>query len=155
MYLRYFACIDESELGRTAALYCEALVALGKPVRLLPTVVAELQVDAKGRSNSAWDRYRSLMVTPTGGVGVNVVCCAARDWMRLHTAGMKNVLLIAPANAVALEDVVALDAIAKYDLLFAASPVMRDLVEVTTGLRAVIVPVGTKAAAAALQGVVA
>lgn len=136
MYIRYFARTDESETGRTAAAYCDDLVATGIPVRLVPTMVAELQVDEAGRSSSIWDRHRNLLVTPMVGDYVNVVCGDLVDWERFHTANVRNVLLLTVASLQPRDpqpDL--LRAIARYDAVYAPSDELADAAERATGRR--------------------
>lgn len=98
MFIRYFARTDESDVGRAAADYCDALVATGIPVRLVSTKLAELQLDGRGRTSSIWDRHRGLLTTPMAGDYANVVCGDPADWMRFYTGGVKNVLLFCEHN---------------------------------------------------------
>lgn len=88
--------MDESELGKIAEAYCGALVETGLPVRLISTVLAEIQYDGRGRSDSVWDRRRALLITPTpdGLDFVNVVCSDPVNWMNMRTDGVRNFLLL-------------------------------------------------------------
>lgn len=152
MYIRYFARADESELGRTAAAYCNVLVATGLPVRLVST---RLDFDAKGRASSVWDetgssweRHRELLLTPMVGFFVNVVCSDVLDWAKLWTNGCKNVLIIADANMApsnAQADI--MTGMERYDVVYTVSDELADVVERVTGNRPVVMyPKDAKAA---------
>lgn len=108
-WIRYFACTDDSPVGRVALMYLKALCRIA-PVRLCP-----LEVPMGKR----WDPYASLALTPMNGPYVNVVCAARSQWtwtqvvampktsispaetavetVELYTVGVRNVL-IAPAE---------------------------------------------------------
>jgi hypothetical protein len=144
VFIRYFARTDESDLGRTAALYCDALVRSGLLVRLVSTRVAELQLDGRGRSTSLWDRHRVLLTTPMAGDYVNVVCGELADWTRFHTTGVKNVLLIAAQNLEPKNSQPELmNAIERYEAVYAPSDALADVVERVTGLRPITIPIGS------------
>jgi hypothetical protein len=148
VYIRYFAHTDDSDLGLVAAAYCDALVATGAPVRVVSTRVAELQFDKRGRSSSAWDRHRDLLITPMTGDYVNVVCGNPTDWARFHTRGVTNALLFASQNMDMVNDSmgVALDltgAVALYGLAYAPSSEVAGIVERVTAYRPIVVPLGT------------
>lgn len=137
MYIRYFARTDESGLGRAAAAFCDVLVATGIPVRLVSTRVAELQVDKHGNSLSVWDRHRQLLITPMDGRFVNVVCGDPNDWVRFHTPGATNVLLLtgsnlAPESATQPE---LMAAVKLYLATFVVDETIADIVERVTGHR--------------------
>lgn len=150
MFIRYFARTDDSDLGGTAASYCDALVATGIPVRLVSTRVAELQVDYCGRSSSLWDRHRGLLVTPMDGAYTNVVCGDVSDWERFHTAGVENAILFTDKNLRHLGGEPFLEGvIALYGLAFVPSAELANVVERVTGYRPIVVPLGTPDAAAA------
>jgi hypothetical protein len=150
VFIRYFARTDDSDLGRDAAAYCDALVATGTPVRLVPTRAAELQLDTRGRSSSIWSRHRDLLVTPMDGRYVNYVCGELADWGRFHTADVINALLIADENLEPKNSQLELiDAVAKYDVVYAPSTELADVVERVTGLRPIVVPIGMPDAGAA------
>lgn len=144
MFIRYFARTDETELGRAAAVYCDALVATGLPVRLVSTRVAELQVDRRGRSSSIWDRHRELLITPMDTRFANVVCGDPADWHRFHTPSVQNALLFVEQN---LEPEISqpelMDAIALYGLAYVPSSALANAVERITGYRPIVVPLGT------------
>lgn len=150
VFLRYFARTDESDLGRAAATYCDALVDTGMPVRLVSTRAAELQLDGRGRSHSIWDRHRTLLTTPMDGAYVNIVCGELADWDRFYTIGVINALLITEQN---MEPKNAqpqlIDAIGRYDLIYAPSSGLATIVERVTGLRPIVVAIGTHNAASA------
>lgn len=143
MFLRYFARTDESELGRAAAQYCELLVATGIPVRLVPTRVAELQLDTRGRGGGAWDRFRNLLITPMVGKYVNLVCSEPWDWDRFHTPGVRNILLFADPNLEpSVPQQVLLAAVQQFDSAFALTDQLADVVERVTGRRPQVAPAG-------------
>jgi hypothetical protein len=145
VFIRYFARTDDSDLGRAAAAYCEALVATGVPVRLVSTRVAELQLDRRGRCASPWDRHRDLLITPMDGAYANVVCSEPADWARFHTPGVINALLLTEQNlelkvpfAGSLEESIAL-----YGLAYVPSSELANVVERATAYRPIVVPLGT------------
>lgn len=143
MFIRYFARTDETDLGRVAAMYCDALVATGTPVRLVSTRVAELQLDGRGRSHSQWSRHRALLTTPMDGDYVNVVCSEVADWPRYVTAGVSNALLITETNLEPRNkqpDLI--DGVKSYDLIYATSVELAQVFERVTGRRAIVVPIG-------------
>lgn len=141
MFLRYFARTDETEVGRDAAAYCDTLVKTGIPVRLVSARVAELQVDRRGRSSSCWDKHRDLLVTPMDDAFVNVVCGMPDDWVRFHTPGARNVLLLVDANTdPAVPQTILTDAVERYDLVYVPSAELADVVERVTGKRPSVVP---------------
>jgi len=143
VFIRYFARTDDSELGRAAAAYCDALVDTGTPVRLVSTHVAELQVDSRGRSSSGWDRHRALLTTSMDGGFVNVVCGDLVDWGRFHTPSVTNALLLAGANfEPRAPQTDLLEVVALYDVIYAPSAELASIVERATGLRPIVVPVG-------------
>lgn len=143
MFLRYFARTDDSELGRTAAAYCDLLVKTGLPVRLVSTRVAELQVDSRGRGGGVWDRYRSLLITPMVGAYANVVCGEPWDWARFHTPGISNALLFADQNLEpAVPQTVLMAAVEQFDKTFALTDQLADVVERVTGRRPQVAPAG-------------
>lgn len=136
MFIRYFARTDESAAGRAAVAFCDVLVATGIPVRLVSTRVAELQLDFQGRSKSIWDRHRQLLITLMNGKFVNVVCGDPNDWVKFHTPGATNVLLLtrenlAPAGATQPE---LLEAVRLYDV-FVSDDTVADIAERVTGHR--------------------
>lgn len=144
MYIRYFARTDDTDLGRAAAAYCDALVATGLPVRLVPAHVAELQLDRRGRSSSSWDRHRNLLITPMDGVFANVVCGEPVDWPRFHTPSANNAILFTEQNlATEVSQPELMDAIALYGLAYAPSSELAGVVERVTGYRPIVVPLGT------------
>ena len=143
MFLRYFARTDDSELGRAAASYCELLVATGIPVRLVPTRVAELQLDSRGHGGGAWDRFRSLLITPMVGKYVNLVCGEPWDWGRFHTPGVRNILLFADPNLEpSVPQPVLMAAVQQFDSAFALTDQLADVVERVTGRRPHVAPAG-------------
>jgi hypothetical protein len=150
VFIRYFARTDDSDLGRAAAAYCDALVATGAPVRVVSARVAELQLDKRGRSSSAWDRHRDLLITPMNGDYVNVVCGEPADWARFHTANVTNALLLTEQNLDPVKDplgptldLVLVGAIALYGLAYAPSSELANAVERITAYRPIVVPLGT------------
>lgn len=108
-WIRYFACTDDSPVGRVALMYLKALCRISR-VRLCPL---EVPIGAR------WEPYARLALTPMSGPYINVVCAARSQWtwtqvvtmpktehspagtaidtIELHTAGVRNVL-IAPAE---------------------------------------------------------
>lgn len=108
-WIRYFACTDDSPVGRVALTYLKALCRISR-VRLCP-----LEVPMSQR----WNAYAALALTPMNGPYVNVVCAARSQWtwtqviampktanspaataidtIELYTVGVRNVL-IAPAE---------------------------------------------------------
>jgi hypothetical protein len=108
-WIRYFACTDDSPVGRVALSYLKALCRVAR-VRLCP-----LEVPIGPR----WEPYAKLALTPMHGPYVNVVCAARSQWtwtqvvtmpktenspagtaidtIELYTAGVRNVL-IAPSE---------------------------------------------------------
>ena len=144
MFIRYFARTDETDLGRVAAAYCEALVASGIPVRLVSTRVAELQLDRRGRSSSLWDKHRDLLLTPMKGAYANVVCGEPADWTRFHTTGIRNILLLAESNLEPeVTQLALMDAVERFDLVLAPTGAIATVVERVTGLRPPVVTPGT------------
>lgn len=148
VFIRYFARTDDSDLGRDAAAYCDALVATGAPVRVVSTRVAELQFDRRGRSSSVWDRHRDLLITPMVGNYANVVCGDPADWARFHTPSVINALLITSHNLDPVRDPLApsvdlVGAIALYGLAYVASSELANVVERITAYRPIVVPLGT------------
>jgi hypothetical protein len=144
VFIRYFARTDETPLGRAAEAYCDALVATGAPVRLVPTRVAELQLDRRGRSSSVWDRHRDLLITPMTGIYANVVCGEPADWGRFHTPSVINALLITEQNLEhATAQIELLGAVALYGLAYVSSSELANTVERMTGYRPIVVPLGT------------
>jgi hypothetical protein len=144
VFIRYFARTDDSDLGRAAAAYCDALVDTGTPVRLVSTRVAELQVDRRGKSDSVWDRHRALLTTPMVGGYVNVVCGEPADWGRFHTQGVTNALLLVDQSLeprVTQTDLIS--AVELFDVIYAPSSALANVVERVTGLRPIVVPLGT------------
>ena len=136
MFIRYFARVDESDLGRAAAVYCDALVATGIPVRLISTCLAQLQIDARGRCSSVWDRHRNLLATPLDSEYVNVVCSDAQDWVRFRTIDVMNVLLVAEPNLIgAVPQLDLIEAVGKYEAICATSSALADAIERITGKR--------------------
>lgn len=85
MLIRYFAAIDDTPLGKMAMAYCESMVKLGHQVRLISSTVANLQVDARGKGDSEWGKFRRLLLTNLNGSYVNVVCTEPEYWGRLYT----------------------------------------------------------------------
>jgi len=142
VYIRYFARTDDSDLGRAAAAYCDALVATGHAVRLVSTRVAELQVDRRGHSSSIWDRHRSLLITPMNGGFANVVCSEPGDWARFHTPSVINALLFTEQNLTAPRAVIE-EAVELYGLAYAPSSELAGAVEAMTAYRPIVVPLGT------------
>lgn len=120
MWIRYIARTDDTPLGNTAAWYCDALVMTGMPVRLVPTRVAEFQVDARGRFASTWDYHRGLLLTPMDGLFVNVVCGEVSDWARYYTDGVTNALLLSMVNCIDYTKPET-EALLKYDVVYAPS----------------------------------
>jgi len=144
VFIRYFARTDESDLGREAAAYCDALVDTGTPVRLVSARVAELQLDSRGRSQSVWARHRDLLTTPMTGGYVNVVCGELADWTRFHTPSVMNALLITDQNLEPRNPQLDLiDAVARYDAIYVPSKGLAAVVERVTGLRPIVVAIGT------------
>lgn len=144
MFIRYFARTDDSDLGRAAAAYCDALVATGVPVRLVSTRVAELQLDRRGRSSSIWDRHRDLLITPMDARFVNVVCGEPADWERFHTPSVTNAILFAEQNlAPEVPQTELMRAVALYGLAYVASSELANIVERVTCYRPIVVPLGT------------
>jgi len=144
VYIRYFARTDDSDLGRAAAAYCDALVATGAPIRLVSTRVAELQPDRNGRVTSLWDRHRNLLITPMDGDYANVVCGEPADWPRFHTVNVTNALLLTDQNlAHEVSQPMLTDAIALYGLAYVPSSALANIVERVTGYRPIVVPLGT------------
>jgi len=144
VFIRYFARTDESELGRAAAAYCDALVATGVPVRLVSTRVAELQVDRRGRSSSIWDRHRELLITPMDARFANVVCGEPADWLRFHTPSVRNALLFTEQNlAPEISQPELMSAVALYGLAYVPSSELANIVERVTAYRPIVVPLGT------------
>jgi hypothetical protein len=143
VFIRYFARTDDSDLGRAAAAYCDALVATGAPVRLVSTRLLNLQPDRAGRV-SLWDRHRSLLITPMDGDYANVVCGEPSDWPRLHTANVTNALLLTEQNLVPeVSQSTLVDAIALYGLAYVSSSELANVVERVTAYRPIVVPLGT------------
>lgn len=141
MFIRYFARTDETEVGRDAASYCDALVKTGIPVRLVSTRVAELQVDQRGRSRSVWDRHRQLLITPMDDAFVNVVCGLPEDWRKFHTPGARNMLLLVDANlAEEVPQVVLIEAVELYERVYVPTSELADVTERVTGKRPTVVP---------------
>jgi hypothetical protein len=152
VFIRYFARTDDSPVGVIGAAYCDALIDTGVPVRLVSARVAELQVDVRGRSLSAWDRHRALLATPMTAKYVNVICGEIIDWQRFYTNGVTNALLIAEPNLEprnSQDDIT--EAVLKHELVFAHSTPLADAVERVTGRRPVLVAIGTANAAGALS----
>lgn len=118
MFIRYFAQTDDTDLGKLASLYCDALIATGIPVRLCPTRVAELQLDSAGRCSSIWARHRGLLTTPMVGYFANVVCGTSADWAKFWTASATNVMLIAQRVTADAARIALLQEIRKYDRVF-------------------------------------
>jgi hypothetical protein len=143
VFIRYFARTDDSDLGRSAAAYCDALVATGAPVRVVSTRVAELQLDKRGRSSSAWDRHRDLLITPMIGNYANVICGEPADWVRFHTAGVTNALLLTSQNAESASEAELVDAVALFGLAYVPSSELANAVERITAYRPIVVPLGT------------
>jgi len=143
VFIRYFARTDDSDLGRSAAAYCDALVATGAPVRVVSTRVAELQLDKRGRSSSVWDRHRDLLITPMDGSYANVVCGDAADWARFHTANVTNALLLTSQNAEAASEAELVGAVALFGLAYVPSSELANAVERITAYRPIVVPLGT------------
>lgn len=151
MSIRYFARTDNTPIGRAAALFCDALVATGKPVRLLSTYVAELQVDAQGRSGSVWAKHRQLLITPMEGLYVNAVCGDVSDWSKFYTSGVTNALLVARPNldTFATAPAAVKAAAERYELVYASSAEVATEFEAHTALRPIVVPVGARDAGGA------
>lgn len=153
MFIRYFARTDETEIGRAAVAYCKALIATGMPVRLVSAGLAEVQLDERGRSSSIWSPHRDLLTTPMDGDYVNVVCGNVADWGRFHTVGVTNALLLAYANVSAQNaprfQMALLDAVARYDVVYAPTSDLAGIAEGATGLRPIVVPLGTPDAGSA------
>jgi hypothetical protein len=143
VFIRYFARTDDSDLGIAAAAYCDALVATGAPVRVVSTRVAELQLDKRGRSSSAWDRHRDLLITPMIGNYANVICGEPADWVRFHTAGVTNALLLTSQNAESASEAELVDAVALFGLAYVPSSELANAVERVTAYRPIVVPLGT------------
>lgn len=93
--VRFFCYADASDLGIFALSYCDAMVHLGIPVRLLATRAAQMHVFADlGGRGMGWTRHRGLFLTPIDhACYVNMVCGDAMDQRRLYTVGTTNVLL--------------------------------------------------------------
>lgn len=83
--IRFFASVDDSDIGKAAFAYCESLVNLGCRIRLLAATVANLQFDDKGRSGTPWGKFRSLLMTPVNGPFVNLVCTEPEYWAKFLT----------------------------------------------------------------------
>jgi hypothetical protein len=151
VFIRYFARTDDSDLGRDAAAYCDALVATGAPVRVVSTRVAELQLDRRGRSTSVWDRHRDLLITPMTGIYANVVCGEVADWGRFHTTNVTNGLLLTEQNLESASEAELADAIALYGLAYVPSSELANVVERITAYRPIVVPLGTPDAGGAFM----
>lgn len=104
-WIRYFACTDDSPLGRIALIYLKALCRIA-PVGLVP-----LEVPLGPR----WEPYFAGLRAPKVGTYVNVVCAPRSRWawpqtvvvppvdgkpgethrgiIELHTVGVRNVLI--------------------------------------------------------------
>ncbi len=150
MFIRYFARTDETEIGRAAVAYCKALIATGMPIRLVSAGLAEVQLDERGRSSSIWSPHRDLLTTPMDGDYVNVVCGNVADWGRFHTVGVTNALLLAYANVSAKNfQISLLDAVARYDVVYAPTSDLAGIAERVTGLRPIVVPLGKPEAGSA------
>jgi len=153
VFIRYLARTDETSLGRAAAAYCDALVATGVPVRLVGLSLTQVQVDGRGRCASLWDRHRALLTSPMDDEYINVVCGNVEDWNRCHTTGVVNALLIADENfefwSANNPQPALIDVVEKYDMTFATSSAMANVVERVTARRPIVVPVGTEHAAGA------
>lgn len=147
MFLRYFACTDESPLGYTAAKYCDALVDTGLPVRLVPTRVAELQQGPQ-ESPSLWERHRGLLVTPMDGKFINLVCAEVADWARCYTLGVTNALLLSAFN---FGDSMSSELIVKYEFVYSPSRFVCGLTDKLTGVVPIRVPIGDPNAADAFR----
>lgn len=157
MFIRYFARTDDSPIGIAAKAYCDALVGIGIPVRLVSTRVAELQTG--GRSSSAWDVHRGLLTTSMKGAYVNVVCGDVADWPHFYTDGVTNALLVvdqnleqpqaaAPDLSVYMHRVACL---AWYEVVYANTKLLAGLVERVSGIAPTVVPLGTDSAPAAFS----
>lgn len=154
MFIRYFACTDDSPLGHTAKAYCDALVGTGVPVRLVSTRIAELQTDHGGRSSSIWDRHRGLLTTAMKGAFVNVVCGEVWDWDRFYTSGVTNALLVTEQNFDTEPDIAQPDprlSIERYEVIYAHTKLLSGLVERVSGIAPTIVQLGTDTASAAFR----
>lgn len=139
MFIRYFAHVDDSSIGKVGAEYCDALVATGIPVRLVSICLAQLQHDRRGRCSSAWDRHRALLATPMDGDFVNVVCGELADWNRLYTSSRTNVLFVADQNFDPRNSQSGIvEAMAKYDSIFASSAELATVVERVTCRRPIV-----------------
>jgi hypothetical protein len=145
VFIRYFARTDGTDLGRAAAAFCDALVATGIPVRLVSTRVAELQLDRHGRSDSAWDRHRGLLITPMDGSKyANVVCGEPNDWTRFHTpSSVANAVLFTKQNLASASESELIGAVALYGLAYVPSSELANVVERVTAYRPIVVPLGT------------
>ena len=133
-------------------MYCDALVATGVPVRLVSTRVAQLQLDGRGRSHSQWIRHRDLLATSMVGDYVNVVCSEVADWPRYATSGVSNALLVTEVNLEPRNNQSDLvDAVKSYDLIYAPSVELAQVLERVTGRRSIIVPLGDPQAGVAFS----
>jgi hypothetical protein len=136
VFIRFFACMDDTSLGMCAKAYCDEMVDIGAPVRLVPTRAAELQLDRGGRCKSAWDGHRRLLLTPMVGGYANFVCGTPDDWERFHTHGVRNVLLLAPENLdPSIDQPTLMAAFRKYDAVYAPDDLTADVAERVTGSR--------------------
>lgn len=123
MYLRYFAECADSDVGRTALSYAQALVRIA-PVRLISV--------GGGHLPAAWEQFRPLLATALdetpkhGHRFVNIVCASPSFWVRsgvlkivkpgggigehiprkheLYTEGVRNVLILPWKGMVDLTD---------------------------------------------------
>jgi hypothetical protein len=133
IHLRYFAHTDSSPIGKVGLAYCEQLLALGHPLRLVPITFADLTQDARGDSDSVWASHRQLLVAPMPGAGVNVVCGRLDDLRRLHTVGMPNWALLTSDNlAESRRDVAAV--LDRYNDVYAVSRALAEDVARDLGL---------------------
>ena len=140
IHLRFFAYTDDSPIGRVGLAYCEQLLTLGRPMRLVPITFVNMAQDARGNSDSVWATHRQLLVAPMPGTGVNVVCGRLDDLRRLHTVGMPNWALLTPDNlSEDRRDVVAV--LDRYNEVYAVSRELAEDVARDLGLHPRMIPV--------------
>jgi hypothetical protein len=153
VFIRYFARTDDTDLGRVAAEYCDALVGTGIPVRLVSTRVAELQLDARGHYKGAWHRHRQLLITPMDGGFVNVVCGEPRDWTRFHTPSAINVLLLTEQNLAAsgASQPELIEAVTLFRVIYAPTNELAEVAYRVTGFDPLVAQLGTKEAGEILR----
>lgn len=87
MLIRYFCPIDDTELGRMARHYADAMVRAEMTVRLVATKTMSHDPTAR------WSRLQALFLTPLEMEFVNVVCGEPEDWRRLWTSRRRNILI--------------------------------------------------------------